>query len=187
MTKAEIKELMSVCKDQKRLCRVFLRYDLHYRYYFPLLMSEKLFLGAEEDDFILNGYAVRRFKDVTKVQFKNDMCDEILKKEGIVDSLTTPDIDLTNWETVFTSLQKRNKNIIAIKESLVEDEAEFVIGRIEKVYKRFAYVRHFDADGNWQEEPYRIPYAELTTVIFASRYVDVFSKYLGDLPADFGK
>ncbi|HEX2938347.1 MAG TPA: hypothetical protein VHO66_05445 [Ruminiclostridium sp.] len=84
-------------------------------------------------------------------------------------------------------MQKRNKNIIVEKESLDKNECEFIIGRVEKVYKKFVYVRHFDADGIWQDEPYKVPYTEITSVTFASRYVDVFSKYLNKLPDNFDK
>ena len=185
MTKTKIKEIINIGLVQKKLCRIFLRYDVNYRYYFPLICSDKLFLGAEEDDFILNGYCIRRFRDVKKAQIRDDMCDKILELEGITDSLTAPDVDLTNWETVFKSLQKQNNNIIVEKESLDDEGSEFVIGRIEKVYKRFAYVRHFDADGIWQDEPYRIPYTEITSITFASRYVNVFSKHLAALPDNF--
>lgn len=187
MTKTKIKEVVANCLIQKKLCRVFLRYDINYRYYFPLIYSDKLFLGAEEDDFILDGYAIRRFKDVTKAQIKDDMCEKILNLEGIVDSISVPEIDLTSWETVFKSLKKIDKNIIVEKESLDDDECKFVIGRIEKVYKKFAYIRHFDADGIWQDEPYKIPYSETTTIVFASRYVEIFSKYLSNLPDNFSK
>ncbi|MEA4846829.1 MAG: hypothetical protein VB106_06305 [Clostridiaceae bacterium] len=187
MTKAKIKEIVTACMKNRVLCRVFLRYNAYYTYYFPLLASDKLFLGAKEDDFILDGYTVRQFKDVTKAQIKNDMCNEILIKEGIVDSIVMPEIDLTDWQTVFSSLQKRNKNIIVEKESIDEDECEFYIGRIESVYKKFVYVRHFDADGVWQDEPYKIPYTEITSITFDSRYINIYSKYLSDLPENFGR
>lgn len=187
MTKSEIKENISACFNQRQLCRISLRYEGYDRYYFPLITSEKLFLGAEENDFLLDGYALRRFRDITKAEMKNDFCQEILVKEGVVDSLVVPDLDITNWQTVFQFLQARNQNVIVEKESLDEDEREFVIGRIEKIYKTSVYIRHFDADGIWQSEPYKFPFSKITTVTFASRYVDTFSKYLGDLPENFGK
>lgn len=187
MKKSKIKENAAICLKDKRLLRMFFRYDVNYRYYIPLIVGDKLFLGIEEDDFLLDGYAIRRFKDVTKAEIKDDMCERILKAEGLLDNIVTPEIDLSNWETVFQSLQKRDKNIIVEKESLDENECEYVIGRIEKVCKHHAYVRYFDADGIWEPEPYRIPYKEVTSVTFASRYVDTFSKYVGELPDNFGK
>ncbi|ADU27020.1 hypothetical protein [Ethanoligenens harbinense] len=187
MKKTKIKEVVLTCLNQGKLCRIDFRYDLNYRYYIPLIASDKLFLGMEDDDFILDGYAIRRFKDVTKAQIKEGIYEKILHAEGVFNGIVTPNVDLTDWKTIFTSLQKKSQNIIVEKESLDENEWEFVIGRIEKIYKKHVYIRHFDAEGIWQSEPYKIPYAEITTVTFASRYVDVFSKYLSKLPDNFGK
>jgi hypothetical protein len=145
-----------------------------------------LFLGAAEDDFILDGYAVRRFRDITKAEIKNDICLDINIKEGVVDKIVVPDVDITSWETIFISLQKIGRNIIVEDESL-DDDSQFAIGRIEAVYKNFIYLRHFDGDGIWQDAPYKIPYKTITSVSFGTRYVDIFSKYLGNLPDNFGK
>ena len=40
------------------------------------------------------------------------------------------------------------------------------------------FFKHFDADGIWQDECYEIPFSQITSVTFASRYVDIFSKYV---------
>jgi hypothetical protein len=182
MTKTEIKEIVKRSIEQRSLCRMFFRYDVNYRYYFPLISNDKLFLGAEEDDFIIDGYSIRRYVDITKVQIKNDMCVKILQNEGVINNIQTPNIDISNWVTVFTSLQKINKNIIIEKESLNEDDWEFHIGRIDRVYKKFVYFYRFDADGVWQDEPFKIPYSEITSVSFGTRYVETFSKYLNESP-----
>jgi len=187
MTKAEIRETVETCMKNRKLCRAFMRYDLNYFYYFPLMLNDNLFLGIEEDDFLLDGYSIRRFRDVTKAEVKDDIYVKILKEEGIIDSIVVPNVDITNWQSVFTTMQMMNKNIIVEHESLNEKECIFVIGRIEKAFKNFVYFRHFDADGIWRDEPYKIPYAEITSVIFGTRYVDTFSKYLCILPQNFGK
>ena len=109
------------------------------------------------------------------------MCDDILRREGIIDTLKAPEIDISSWQTIFEGLKLMGQNIIVEKKSLDEDEWEFTIGRIERVYKNFVYIRHFDADGIWQDEPYKIPYTEITNVKFESRYVTVFSKYIPEL------
>ena len=187
MTKAEIRKIVDMAMKERRLCRIYCRYDPNYWYYFPLLVSEKLFLGADEDDFILNGYTIRRFRDVKVAEIKDDLCIKILAEEGITGSVVVPAVDVTSWETVFRSLQKTDKNIIVENESLDAGECEFTIGRIEKVFKHHVYIRHFDAEGIWMDEPTKIPYTAITSVTFASRYVDVFSKYLDELPANLGK
>jgi hypothetical protein len=94
------------------------------------------------------------------------MCDQILKKEGWIKNLKTPDVDIASWKTVFESLKRINKNVIIEKETLEEKNDEFVIGRVEKIYKDFAYVWNFDADGIWGDSPIRVPYSEITSVTF---------------------
>ena len=137
---------------------------------------------VNEDDFIFNGYSIYRFKDVTKVKIKNDKCDEMLRKEGLINTLAVPDVDITNWQSVFEGLLVIGQNIIIEKQTIDDEDSEFVIGNIEQIYKHFVYVQHFDADGVWQDEPYKIPYAEITNVIFANRYISVFSKHISDPP-----
>ena len=178
MKKFEIKDLIKGAIKPHNLCRVFFKYDTNYRYYFPLLVSDKLFLGAEEDDFILDGFSIRRFRDVVKVEIKDDKCLEIINSEGILNALATPEVDVTDWYSVFISLQKIGKNIIVEKEDLEVEYCDYTIGKIEKVTKTKVVIRHFDADGIWQEEPVEIPYSQITSVSFSTRYVDVFSKYV---------
>ena len=181
MTKTEIKALVNTAIEDNKLMNVYFRFDANYYNIIPLAANDKLFLAAIEDDFIMDGFAVYRFKDLMKAKIKNDKCDEILRSEGVFDKLDIPDIDISSWQTVFESLKATGENIIVEKQSLDEDEWEFVIGRIEDIYKKFAYVRHFDADGIWQDEPYRIPYTEITNITFKNRYVTVFSKYVNEL------
>lgn len=178
MKKAEIKDLIGSSIEPRRLCRVFFKYDFNYRYYFPLAISDKLFLGANEDDFIINGFSIRRFCDVKRVEIKDDKCLEIIKSEGVLEKIHVPQINITDWHSVFSSLAEMDFNIIVERESLIYDECEFAIGKIDKVLKTKVLFKHFDADGIWQDDCYEIPYSQITSVTFASRYVDVFSKYV---------
>ena len=181
MTKKEIKEIIKNGIAPVKLVRVFMSYDANYRYYLPLKASDKLFLGAAEDDFILDGYCVRRFRDVKKAECKDDKCLEILHREGIIAALACPEVDVTDFYTVFSSLQKLGGNVIVEKGSLDEELWEFTIGKIERVCKNKVYMRGFDADGIWDEEPTEILFSNITSVTFGSRYVEVFSKYVPKL------
>lgn len=180
MTKKEMIKLLSESVNPNKICRVFLKYDYYYIYYFPLKVNDTFFLGIKEDDFILNGYSIRRIRDITKVEIKDDKCLEINILEGNINNLYVPEVDITSWKSIFTSLKNLGKNIIIEDESLDEDEWQFFIGRIESVHSNFVYFKHFDADGFWQEESYKIPYSKVTSVTFGSRYVEVFSKYLSN-------
>lgn len=178
MKKSEMIELINSALKKNDMCRIFFRYNYNYSYYFPLKTSDKLFLSANEDDFIINGFSIRRFCDIKKIEIKDDKCVEIIKSEGVLDKLIVPDINITDWYNTFLSLSKMNINIIVEKESLNDDECEFAIGKIVKVLKTKVVFNHFDADGIWQEDYYEIPYSQITSVTFASRYVDIFSKYV---------
>ena len=178
MKKAEKIELLQHSLEEKPLLRLYLKYDAYYTYWFPFGVSQKLLLAAKEDDFIIDGFSIRRISDIKKIEFKDDKCSEILTAEKVLDGLSAPEIDLSDWHSAFLSLQKLEKNIIIQHESLEEREWDFSIGRIEKVLKTHVVFRHFDADGVWQEEPYEIPFSRITSVTFDSRYVNVFSKYI---------
>ena len=180
MKKLEIKKLISLAIEPKNMCRVFFKYNHYYTYHFPIAVSDKLFYSANEDDFILNGFTIRRFSDIKKVELKDDKCMEIIKAEGIVDNLKAPDIDITDWHSVFSSLAKINNNIIVEHNSLDQSEWAFCIGKIVKVLKNKVLFKHFDTDGVWQDDYYEIPFSKITSITFGSRYVDVFSKYVSN-------
>jgi len=182
MKKSEIRELLSKAKYGVNVINAYFRFDKVYYNLIPLELNEKLFLVINEDDFIFDGYCIYRYKDLTKVKIKNDMCDKILKDEGITSNIIVPSVDISNWKSVFESLKIRNGNIIVEKQTIDGKGDEFVIGRIEKIYKNFAYVWNFDADGIWGDSPIRVPYSEITSITFGSRYVDTFSKYLDEPP-----
>jgi hypothetical protein len=179
-TKAEMKKLINLAIREKKLVNLHFRFDKNYYNAIPLVANDKLCLFANENDFILDGYSIFRFKDLIKVNIKNDKCDEILKNEGILNGLTTPDVDISLWKTALESLKSMKQYIIIEIQSLNEDEQEFALGRIEHLYKNFAYIREFDADGIYQEELYRISYSHITNITFASRYIEIFSKYLSE-------
>ncbi len=185
MKKSILKELIKTASADKKIVNAYFRYDpYYYKNIIPLLENDKLFLAINENDFIFNGYNIYRFKDLIKVNIKNDMCDEILKSEGLTSSIEIPNINIDNWKTVFESLKMINRNIIVEKQTIDDKDSEFVIGRIEKIYKNFAYVWHFDADGIWGDSPTKVPYSEITNITFDSRYVDTYSKYISEPPTE---
>ena len=179
MKKSQIKDLISVNISERILfsykrekCDNFNNYSMF------LDISDKLILGLHEDDFMFNGFEIMRFKDITQVELKNDYYNNIIKKEGLLDTIIIPKIRLDSWQTVFEDLQSLANNLIVEKEDIVKDECEFWIGKILRVYKNSVHIHNFDADGVWDDGYFIIPYSIITSVTFGSRYVDVFSKYL---------
>ena len=178
MKKSEIRELINKSVEHRQLCRVKFDYDDNTWFVFPLLTNDKLFLCANEDDFILNGYSIRRFKDVEKTEYQDGKILSMIKTEKIDAKIIVPDVDMTDWHTIFTSLKAQNINIIIQNEKAEENEDSFIIGRIIKATKTKVVMQHFDADGIWEEEFYEVPYTKITSVSFGTRYVETFSKYL---------
>ncbi|MDR1565553.1 MAG: hypothetical protein LBS74_11405 [Oscillospiraceae bacterium] len=182
MTKKRSRELINEALSNLKVVNAYMVYDKNYYNLIPLKVSENLFLSINEDDFIFDGFCISRFKDVESIRLKNDKCDDILRSEKLFDNLQIPEINLESWESVFTDLKDIGKNIIVQYEKTDCKDEIFTIGKIDRVYKGCLYMYHFDADGVWQSEPYRIPYNEVTSVTFESRYVSIFSKYLAPAP-----
>ena len=178
MRKCDIKEVIKKAINPRMMCRLFMKYDSNCLYGFPIRASENLFLCANEDDFILDGYSIRRFKDVVKAEVIDNTYNDIVIKEGIIDNINDYDINLCDWYNVFISLQKMNKNIIVEKEDYNNEECFFAIGKISRVTKTKVYMKHFDADGIWEEALLGIAFTKITSVSFGTRYVEIFSKYV---------
>ena len=182
MTRAMIKRLMAEAIEQQKIANYFIKYNENYYNLIPLKTSEQLFSAIKEDDFVLNGFRISRFRDIKEMRIKDDKCDEVIRVLGLLDNLQIPAINLDSWSTVFESLKVIGKNIIVEYETPEGVDDDFTIGKIVQVYKSCVYIHHFDADGVWQPEPYRIPYTQVTSVTFDSRYVTVFSQHISPAP-----
>ena len=182
MTKKTVKALINEAALHMNIANVHMAYNENYYNLIPIEASDRLFLAINEDDFIFDGFRISRFRDVKAIRIKNDKCDEIVRSEGLLNNPSLPKINLENWQTVFNDLKKIGKNIIDEYETEEGKDDNFTIGKIERVYKDCLYMYYFDADGLWDAELYRIPYTEVTSVTFNSRYVNVFSKYIPPAP-----
>ena len=83
-------------------------------------------------------------------------------------------MDISSWKCIFDSLMELDCFVI------IENElsGEFAVGIIEKTFKTKLYFKPFDADGIWDEVGLEIPYSQITTVKWATRYAEVWQKYL---------
>lgn len=174
MTLQQVRDTLSRCIDPRSICAVEFEYDDNKHYYFPAAVGEQLFLGAEEDDFILDGFCIRRIRDVYEISDRAGVYQKIFEAEGLT-RFDAPPVDISDWHSVFTSLREMGRNVIVEREY---EDGFFCIGRIEEVAEDHLLLRHFDADGVWAEEPVRIEFRDVTSVTFGSRYINVFSKYV---------
>ena len=182
MTKKTVKQLIVEAVSHLSGANISMVYNKVAYNLIPLKTSSQLFLAINENDFIFDGFRISRFRDIQKVRININKFNEIIRGEGLFDGLSVPEINLTSWQAVFEGLKQTGKNIIVEYETAEGTNDIFTIGRIDRIYKSCLYMYHFYTDGTWEPEPYRIPYSEVTSVTFDSRYVNVFSKYLPDPP-----
>ncbi len=178
----KFKAKLNYAIEEQQICRVLFSYDDAFFYFFPLETSEDLFLSAIENDFMLDGFTIRKLSDIRGMAIKNDKCRDIDIAEGLLENLVVPDVDISDWHSVFTSLYKIGENIIVEKESEIEEESQFAIGRIIAVSSDHLLLHEFDADGIWLGGTTPIPYSVITSVSINTRYVTIFSKYLPEPP-----
>lgn len=160
--------------ETPKLCRCYFTYDENYYYFYPSAVNEKFFLGQEEDDFILDGYCIRKISQLKKVELKNDKCNEINRMFGITDQVANPGIDISSWQSIFEGLSLLD-GYIQIEDAV---NGQFAIGVIEKVGKDRLYFKPFDADGVWDADGLEIRYSQITSVQWGTRYAEHWKRYL---------
>lgn len=176
------------CVGTYHLCRCYFKYDINYWYFYILDYSEKLILGIEEDDFILDGFQIRKIADLRKIEIKDDICVKINREKKLLDNVQKPDIDLSSWKSVFESLREldcyitiqHEINVLRVCENNCEnkenletenlEESLFYIGTIKKVSKSAVELHPFD--------DVTIPYSKITSVTFGDRYSQTWKEYL---------
>lgn len=156
------------------LCRFDFTYDANYFYYYPLALTDKFVLGQAEDDFLLDGWSIRKISQIKKVARRADTCDEINRLLGLKEKIEKPPVDMTDWRSIFESLKAMDRFII------VEDErnGQFVIGEIRDVRNNKLFFKGFDADGVWDADEDEIPFTQITSISWGTRYVDTWERYL---------
>lgn len=174
MKKQEKLDIIGQAILEPAICRCFFTYESGYRYYYPNAVNDKFFLGQEEDDFLLDGYCVRKLSQLKKVEIKDDKCNEINQLFGVADGVRMPEVDISSWQTIFDSLLRLD-TYIEIEDAVNE---QYAIGVIEKVLKDRVYFRAFDADGVWDEDGLEIRYSQISSVQWDTRYARYWKRYL---------
>jgi len=133
----------------------------------------------ETDDFKLLGFDILPISQIIKIRYNNHdrNYDKIMDWENEKTSLgLKTKIDLTDWKTIFKTLQKKNMNIIVECES--PDISSFTIGPVNKVTDKSVFVLNFDASGFLDEKPTKIDFQNISKIMFDDRYIDIFCKYI---------
>lgn len=176
MKKSEKLEYLHRAAGTYNLCRCYYLYDENYWYFYILGHSDTLMLGVEEDDFILDGFQIRKISDLKKIEIKDDVCVKINEQNELLRHVENPKVDLSSWQTVFASLKLLRGFVIIKNERFESGEAFFRIGTIKASGRSSAVITPFDADGNWLDDV-EIPYSSITSVTFGDRYSKTWQKY----------
>ncbi len=182
MTKNEIAKVIAACIAAPTLLEIKYAYNPYVRYVFPLALSDKLFLAVCEDDFLLDGYTVRRLRDVTVATQNDGGYFRIHRAEGTLNRLYRPPVDVTDWKTVLSSLLSSGEILIVEQEDTDPKRSDFLIGKLLRVGAQSAELRGFDANGIWDDETTAVSFSEITSITFGSRYITTFAKYLPPFP-----
>lgn len=159
------------------LCRCYFNYDDNYWYFYVLNYSEKLLLGIEEEDFILDGFQIRKISDLKKIEVKDDICVKINEEKKLLENIKIPKIDLSSWRAVFESLKSLNILIIVENENNDKVDSFFYLGYVSKIKKSSVIFSAIDADGVWYDN-IEITYSKVTSVTFGDRYSTTWQEYL---------
>ena len=173
MKKQEKLDLIRQAIEKPTLYQYFFTYDLECIFY-PLAVNDKFILGQKENDFLLDGYHIRKLSQLRKIKALPKKYNELCEAVGLPAQRKDPGIDISSWQSIFEDLQKLDTFVI-IKNDFDED---YAIGTIQKVLKNKLHFRGFDAEGHWYEEPIEIPYSSITTVSWNTRYDTVWKQYM---------
>ena len=97
MNKQEKLRILEAAVQDPAICRCWFSYDENYFYYYPNAVNDTFLLGQEEDDFLLDGYAIRKMSQLRKLEIKNDACHTINTLNGITAQIRRPDVDISSW------------------------------------------------------------------------------------------
>ena len=154
-------------------CKFYFKHSDYEFYHYVLDFNERLCLCALEDDFIIDGYTVCRLRDIKYIKIVDNATVEINRRNGILDELEPPRVDITSWKTVFGSLEKTDLYIVVQNEY----SGFYRIGKIKRVKKSSVVFKAFDGDGVWQPK-IKIPFSDITSVQFGNRYSTFWREHL---------
>ena len=177
MNKSEKIDILQNSLGTYNLCRCCFSYDENYWYFYILNYSEKLLLGIKEDDFILDGFQIRKISDLKRIEVNDDICAKINEENKLLENIKEPEINLSSWKAVFESLKALNILIIVENENIDKGNRFFYVGYVRKIKKSSIIFSAIDADGVWCDD-IEIKYSKITSVTFGDRYSTTWQKYL---------
>jgi hypothetical protein len=178
MKKSKIKEALTASvklKQRLSFFRTFTRTRIHG---YVLDFTDDFALIHQTDDFHLDGFAILPLNTIKKVRHSEfeDMYEYIMKKENYLNNLGIHyTIDLTNWQTIFKSINDNEKfAIIECEQTWID---RFLLGKLTKANKKKVEILYLEANGVFEEFVTEQKYKEITIVRFDEIYINLFQKY----------
>ena len=144
----------------------------------PAKISRQLLLVQYLLDFHVDGFKVIRLSDLTDIR-RNEIeifHDEIMEKEGLLDTLYVPDVAIDDWKDFFASIMKMDK-MVAVSLERKEKGRSFFLGKVKKVKEKSIQLLYMDVYGDYEEKTTKICYKDITLVDFDDRYSEMYDKY----------
>ncbi len=178
MKKSKIKEALATSIKLKQRLSFFRSFTSSRIHGYVLDFTDDFALIHQTDDFRLNGFAILPLNTIKKVRHSDfeDMYEYIMKKENYLNELGIHyTIDLTNWQTIFKSIENNEKFVI------IECEqawiGRFLLGKLTKAKKKKVEMLYLEANGVFEEYVTEQKYKEITIVRFDEIYINLFQKY----------
>lgn len=178
MKKSKIKEALATSIKLKQRLSFFRSFTSSRIHGYVLDFTDDFALIHQTDDFHLDGFAIVPLKTIKKVRHSEfeDMYEYIMKKENYLDELGIHyTIDLTNWQTIFKSIEGNEKFVIIECEQLWI--GRFLLGKLTKAKKKKVEMLYLEANGVFDEYVTEQKYKEITIVRFDEIYINLFQKY----------
>ena len=182
MNEVEAVLALKDCINKPAVCKIGFTKQGYDEFFFVLSVSDELFLGVCEKDFVLDGYTVRRVKDVKSVEAIRGTYLKIHQSEGNLSRLAMPPMEISDWKNVMRSALASGENVIIEGNAPQSEERYFFVGKVLAVGEQGFKFRAFDGGGNWSEKAVTVPYTSLTALTFGSSYVTTYSKYVKPYP-----
>ncbi|MBR3764547.1 MAG: hypothetical protein IKK57_08365 [Clostridia bacterium] len=162
--------------EERRIVAVQLKSRSWNESVWPLRVSETMALCANDCDFQLNGWDVIAIDAIQRVDFRYDKYAEFATAEGLRDALQDPGYPLEDWQSFFAALPA--DQLVGVERCQPpEGEAAYAVGRVVKAGKKRVRLLAVDGEAVWQEEPWRIRYADINAVRAGDRYLTGFGKH----------
>ena len=178
MKKLKIKEALSKSIKLKQHLSFFRKFTRSRIHGYVLDFNDNFVLIHQTDDFELDGFAILPIKTIKKVRYSEfeEMYEYIMQKEKLLNNLGINfSIDLTNWQTIFNSIEHSEKfAIIECEQAWIN---RFLLGKLTKAKKKKIEILFLEANGIFEEYVTEQKYKEITIVRFDEIYISLFQKY----------